>query len=201
MCDDYDGDGKFDFAVMKWNPQKPFIYYVLNSTDESLTAFPWGRQYDTPAPQDYDGDGKTVLCLSRQRGNGIPAVPNNSYNRAFHGYLWNDTPLLGGDYDGDHKADLAFALWETPVRLLIKYSSNAQVVQYTYGHPWYTGVVSGDFDGDGKSDACFFDRYHNWIWIRSSDGQTDGAAWGQWNDVPWSGIIRAGKATGRISPV
>jgi hypothetical protein len=187
MCDDYDGDGKFDIAVMKWNQKKPFIYYVLNSTDGSLTAFPWGRNFDKPVPQDYDGDGKTDFAIFRgSDGNWyILRSSDNSVQIEHFTFYWdNDSPLQGGDYDGDHKADLAMALLENPVRLVVKYSGSGQVVEYTYGHPWYTGIVSGDFDGDGKTDAAFFDRYHLWRWVRSSDGQVDGVGFGQWNDVP-----------------
>lgn len=187
MCGDYDGDGKFDVAVMKWNQKKPFIYYVLNSSDGSLTAFPWGKIFDVPVPQDYDGDGKTDFAVFRgSDGNWyiFRSSDNSVQIEHFTFYGSFDSPFQGGDYDGDHKADLATVLHGIPVKLVIRYSSNGQQVEYSYGHYWYTGVVAGDFDGDGKSDPAFFDRYHHWRWIRSSDGQLDGVGFGQWNDVP-----------------
>ena len=54
---DFDGDGKADFAVTR-NEGGNKIWYVWQTTG-GFTAYQWGLATDENAAGDYDGDGKT----------------------------------------------------------------------------------------------------------------------------------------------
>lgn len=168
---DFDGDGKWDVTVARRVPDvSPYLFwYVLNSTDGSMTAQHWGLRTDIEVPQDYDGDGKTDFAVFR--GSGWWYILRSSDNRFYAEKFGNNnsTPFMGGDYDGDGKDDLVVlqgGLW-------IRYSATGWWIHYAVGNPQFTGVVSGDFDGDGKADVAII-QGNLWLWERSSDGQLGG---------------------------
>jgi hypothetical protein len=47
---DYEGDGKFDFAV--WRPTDN-VWYVRKSSDNGATYFQWGVATDFPIPSSF----------------------------------------------------------------------------------------------------------------------------------------------------
>ena len=167
---DYDGDGKWDVTVARRVPDvSPYLFwYVLNSTDGSMTAQHWGLRTDTEVPQDYDGDGKTDFAVYRLGWWYILRSSDHQFYAEKFGA--SNAPFMGGDYDGDGKDDLAVLqdgfFW-------IRYSATGWWIRYAVGNRQITGVVSGDFDGDGKADVAI--RQGNlWLWERSSDGQLGG---------------------------
>ncbi|HVE57010.1 MAG TPA: VCBS repeat-containing protein [Pyrinomonadaceae bacterium] len=62
---DFDGDGKTDFAVTRREGNSK-IWYVWQSRD-GFKAFQWGVSSDLNATGDYDGDGKTDIAVFRHR--------------------------------------------------------------------------------------------------------------------------------------
>lgn len=58
---DYDGDGKTDYAVVRQG--QPYIWYVLRSSDNQLSANGLGTKPHLITQGDYDGDGKTDLAV------------------------------------------------------------------------------------------------------------------------------------------
>jgi hypothetical protein len=100
---DFDGDGKADPAVFKSDGS----WWILLSSNGTLSVQFWGLATDKIVYGDFDGDGKTDLAVFRpsdtnwyilQSSNGQPTV------RQFG--LATDV-LTPGDYDGDGKTDLS----------------------------------------------------------------------------------------------
>jgi hypothetical protein len=171
---DYDGDGKWDIAVVRRMPDiTPYIFwYVLNSHDNSMTAQHWGIIGDIQVPQDYDGDGKTDFAVFRAGWWYILRSSDGQFHAERFG-LESDNAFIGGDYDGDGKDDLAVLRFANGLRLFIRYSGTGWWIQYNLGNPQVTGVVSGDYDGDGRADVAIW-QGTKWLWERSSDGQLGG---------------------------
>src|SRR5688500_20383358 len=60
---DFDGDGKADFAVTRDEP--PYtIWYVWQST-AGYRQLAWGTNFDNIVAGDYDGDGRTDFAIAR----------------------------------------------------------------------------------------------------------------------------------------
>jgi hypothetical protein len=170
---DYDGDGKWDITVTRAGLGMPnMFWYVLNSSDGSMTAQHWGRVGDYVLPQDYDGDRKTDFAVRRGSWWYILRSSNGTFRAEMFGTA-NDDAFPGGDYDGDGSDDLAvvkFRDTNTLKYLVIRYSGRRQWAQYLLGTAFSVGIVSGDFDGDGKADVTGW-YGATWRWVRSSDGQ------------------------------
>ena len=169
------------------------MWYLDRST-LGLTAVKWGVSNDTPAPADYDGDGKTDISIWRENGFGDP---NFSYFFILHssdgtvqqeqfGRL-GDEPLEAGDWDGDGKADPAvYRNGMAGGQSFFFYRPSAQPGVDFVAIPW--GVegdkpIRGDFDGDGVLDAVVFRPSDNIWYIRqSSNGQVRYEWWGLASD-------------------
>ncbi len=90
------------------------VFFLLRSSDGGFEAIYWGRQDDTIAPGDYDGDGKYDLAVGRlngtdgefyileRDGGGTGAIPY-----VFGNIAGKADNLAQGDYDGDGKQDVA----------------------------------------------------------------------------------------------
>jgi hypothetical protein len=170
---DFDGDGKWDVTVRRAGPNMPnMFWFVLNSSDGSMTAQHWGITGDEVMPQDYDGDGKTDFAVFRAGWWYILRSSDGQFQAEKFG-LVSDNPFQGGDYDGDGKDDMAVLRFANGLRLFIRYSATGWWIQYNLGNPQFTGVVTGDYDGDGRADVAIW-QGNLWLWERSSDGQLGG---------------------------
>ncbi len=125
----------------------------------------------TPAPADYDGDGKVDMAMLR---NG-----NWYINFAANGFSAWDLVLPGygrgqpvpGRYDSDNKADIAIKTDDG--RWLIDYAANGfgswDERHAGYGGPEATPVPA-DYDGDGKLDLSVKTSTGYWDIDFSLDG-------------------------------
>lgn len=184
---DYDGDGKKDFAVYRPSTSTPpgsGTWYIVQSSNNALSAPQFGLPTDKLVPADYDGDGKADVAVYRP-SSGEWLISKSSDSSLLTYQFGNNTDKpMPGDYDGDGKADAA--VWR---------SSDATwyVLQTTNGSigggVWGQGSdkpVPGDYDGDGKTDIANWASNGVWNIRRSSNGQQmTTSGWGiQSSDIP-----------------
>lgn len=167
LPEDYDGDGKTDYAVWREGPAGLAAWYIFQSATNTARAENFGQTGDDPTVVgDYDGDLKADLAVYRE-GEPLPGDGRSFWfyrttaNGPVFARQWgqiNDFPAPG-DYDGDGKNDFVIqrgtglfnqaAFWfnhadDTP-GVLSRYA--------IFGRPEDI-IVPGDYDGDGKTDIA-----------------------------------------------
>ena len=119
---DFDGDGKADFTLQRRqdisvvSSNTPGMFITLTAAGSIRYEY-FGLFADRILPGDYDGDGKTDICVAR----GFNVSPGNTtwYIRYSSGIPDYQTVFgMGfnfaqGDYDGDGKTDIAYMLTNT----------------------------------------------------------------------------------------
>ncbi len=160
---DFDGDGKADFAVTR-NIGGYKYWYIWQST-QGFRVLQWGIATDQNASGDFDGDGKTDPGIFRKEavppdrmiyswwvlGSQIGSYnnisdPTNSYPNSY---------ALVQDYNNDGKTDLARTVFNDLSGLGIIFTSGGGA---TYSVPPNTilGKI-GDMVGDGRADIFSYD--------------------------------------------
>jgi hypothetical protein len=137
---DYDGDGKFDYAVQRAaNLSAPSVLYILRSQSGIVQAFQYGIGADFYATGDYDGDGKTDICAVRDSGTYLTWYILKSMTNATSVVQFGSpsTDLITqGDYDGDGKTDVA--VWRDSTGVFYVQGSLGGIQTVAFG-------TSGDF--------------------------------------------------------
>jgi hypothetical protein len=111
---DYDGDGKFDLAVYRFNINPANTFLVRRSSNPNSPIIQqWGNfQTDYIVPGDYDGDGKFDFVAARTGATGASPLiwwilqSSNNQSRSAQWGISSDIPIQG-DYDGDARTDMA----------------------------------------------------------------------------------------------
>ncbi len=179
---DYDGDGKTDVAVFRGNSVDGAPdFYVLNSSDFTLTGVSWGFENDIPVIADYNGDGRDDFGIYRPSdGTWYILITSNGANVIVSN---PGTVPVPGDYDGDGNADgIIFTNGQWTGTMSSDGPMNVQFGQ--------AGdiAVPGDYDGDGKIDhAIFRPSEGTWYILQSSNSQVRIEQFGTVGDIPVPG--------------
>ena len=191
VCEDYDGDGKWDIAVWRVNYTNELqtYFYIFYTETNTFQAIPWGLRLDYPIPQDYDGDGKADIAVTRGDASGHTwYILQSTDGLRIERFGLSGDQAIRGDYDSDGKADLA--LYRRDVQTFrgdytfyIKRSTDGSWIAEQFGYAQADFAAPGDYDGDGKHDIAVWrgrDEFGNgvWYWHRSSDGAYDQIKWG-----------------------
>jgi hypothetical protein len=152
---DFDGDGKADFAITRAeNGLK--VWYLWQST-AGFSVFQWGLGSDQNAAGDYDGDGRTDFAVHRIFSNPdnvvfyiLQSQTNSLVSKNFFRHNFNRP--MQQDYDGDGKTDPAnWASDGSGGGVSIFLSTTNTLGGYSI--PFNDGPLkTGDMDGDGHAD-------------------------------------------------
>lgn len=163
--EDYDGDGKTDYAVWRGGAPGAAAWYILQSNGSVVRAENYGQTGDDPTVVgDYNNDNKADLAVYRS---GALAGDKSFwfYRIAANGPIFarqwgqnGDFPAPG-DYDGDGSADFVVqrsvgfagqgAFWMNYAAALP--GALSRYVQFGTATDI---IVPGDYDGDGKTDLA-----------------------------------------------
>lgn len=171
---DFDGDSRTDVSVFRPSEAN---WYIIKSSDSTVTTTNFGQSSDRITPADFDGDGKTDIATFR---NGIWSLLRSQLGTATVSFgLSGDIPQPG-DYDGDGKADVAIFRPSDGNWWWLASSDGVQRAVH-----WGISTdkpTAADFDGDGKVDLTV---YRDGLWyILGTGGSTVITQFGLAGDRP-----------------
>ena len=180
---DYDGDGKTDPAIFRPAAGGGPSFYVLNSSNSTISFIPWGIPGDKPVVADYDGDRKDDAAVFRPSDNTwYIQYSGGGFAQANFGQAGD--LQVPGDYDGDGKADVAVyraGQW------YVANSGGTGLSLTTWGFA-SDKPVPADYDGDNRIDVAIYRPSDGgWYIRRSSDGTVRTVLWGESGDIPVPG--------------
>jgi hypothetical protein len=155
---DYDGDGKFDYAVQRpqiissitpcgsdrvANGTASADFYIQLSSNSNIQSGTYGAAGDIVVSGDYDGDGKTDIAVVHE---GILPTSN-----------------------------LVWQIWQ----------STAGYKTVSFGLTGFDKTTQADYDGDGKTDIAVWREDGNFYWLKSSNSdQFQALQFGARGDLP-----------------
>jgi glucose/arabinose dehydrogenase len=180
---DLDGDLKTDIGVYR---PSTGVWYVLNSSDNSIRIQGFGISEDIPAVEDFDGDSISDIALFRPSDGTWYYIRSSNSTVAIIPFGTNGDKPVAGDYDGDAKADLTVYRPSTGVWYTLRSTDGGfSAIQFGLSQDIPT---AGDYDGDGKYDIAVW-RPGDGVWYRlnSANGAFSAVAFGTNGDIPAPG--------------
>ncbi|HEX6126532.1 MAG TPA: VCBS repeat-containing protein [Pyrinomonadaceae bacterium] len=168
---DFDGDGKADFAVTRSEGNQK-IWYLWQTT-EGFRVVHWGINHDNTVAGDYDGDGRTDLAIARLVQTFPVKLDYYILSSQTGSLIFNSVTSSGGpqwfqfpqDYDGDGKTDAGVLDGETR-RITHRSSATGATTTLLYGSG--DGAVRiGDMDGDVNCEVVSFTIATSTVAIRN----------------------------------
>jgi len=175
---DFNGDGKFDLAVVNQNNPAGTVSVLLNTTPVGATVpsfagqvtFAVGSHPTSVAVGDFNGDNKPDLAVANGYDSTVSVlldatatgatVPSFASQNTF-AVEGEPTAVAVGDFNGDGKLDLVTANLGvgTASVLLNTTATNATVPSFAASQAFTIGsdptsVAVGDFNSDGKPDIA-----------------------------------------------
>jgi hypothetical protein len=167
---DLDGDGKADLAVANFESNTVSVFRNTGSAGTISYAakvdFATGSFPISVSIGDLDGDGKADLATANY-GSSTVSVFRNTGSAGTISYAAkvdfatgsNSISVSIGDLDGDGKADLAVANFDSNTVSVFRNTGSAGTISYAAKVDFATGsfpisVSIGDLDGDGKADLA-----------------------------------------------
>lgn len=181
---DFDGDLRTDVSVFR--PSNG-IWFISNSSNNSVRSLQWGLLGDVPVPEDYDGDNITDVAVYRPSNNVWYYIQSSDSTVGVVQFGSSGDIPTHGDYDGDARADLAVYRPSTGFWWIRRSSSPSSFLAIPFGIS--TDVpAAADYDGDGKYDVTVY-RPSNGTWHRLSsiNGGYSVVGFGLNTDVPTPG--------------
>ncbi|MCX6992377.1 MAG: ice-binding family protein [Kiritimatiellaeota bacterium] len=172
---DYDGDGKSDFAL--WRTADYLWSLCLSGPRYQSISNQYYAVGDWPVPGDYDGDGVTdvaIWCSLNDWWNVIESSTKQIESAPFFGGL--DLIAAQSDFDGDSMTDPAVYLTSDGTWSVAASASAYATCNASLGGIGYQPVVE-DYDGDGLADPAIYNRTTG-LWVISfSSMEYDNSSW------------------------
>jgi hypothetical protein len=201
---DFNGDGKQDVAGIDSSGQ----WWVSLSTGTSFSPRTKWAQWSVPSSwskllvADVNGDGKDDIVGFGTNGDWFVGLSNGT-DTFTTGAAWAHWSLSAswdqvfvGDFNGDHKADIAGignnGAWFVGLSNGTNtFATGKKWAQWSIGVSW-SHLVIGDFNGDGKKDVAGL-GFNGKLFVGLSNGAdtfTTGTLWAQWSvGASWSQLL------------